>query len=204
MSMIKNILSLLLVGALAATASADLVATYTFDFEGTAGADLISVGSTTVSGPLGDLTLTANAVGGSFFVGSAGLGIGNTVFDSGGTEAMQFSFSLTPPPTTETFNFSVMTLGSFGGTQGTDTARLTVDGDEYLFTKSAIGSDTVPVNVSFDLSDDFEFRSEVGTVALRNFVIQIASVPEPTAFLFGSLVAGCVGTVVARRRKREA
>lgn len=31
----------------------------------------------------------------------------------------------------------------------------------------------------------------------------VAAVPEPTAFLFGSLVAGSVGTVVVRRRKRS-
>ncbi|TWT37087.1 hypothetical protein KOR34_20340 [Posidoniimonas corsicana] len=42
----------------------------------------------------------------------------------------------------------------------------------------------------------FRVRSITGSFSVLN----IAAVPEPTAFLFGSLVAGGVGMVVARRR----
>lgn len=201
---VRFVLSALILAGFAAPASADLV-TYVFDFEGDAGVafDGNASASHTVIGALGDLTLNASAVGGNFFVGSAGLGIGNTTFS--GSEAMTFSFTLSPPPTSsESFNFSVMTLGSFGGTSGSDTAELTVDGTTYSYTKADIGSALVPVDITFDISDDFEFGASTGTVALRSFAVQIASVPEPTAFLFGSLVAGSVGAVVARRRKRVA
>lgn len=46
-----------------------------------------------------------------------------------------------------------------------------------------------------------ELPSFSGTNRIDNIVFSgIAAVPEPTAFLFGSLVAGSVGMVVARRR----
>ncbi|WP_146564446.1 hypothetical protein [Posidoniimonas corsicana] len=44
----------------------------------------------------------------------------------------------------------------------------------------------------------FTMKATTGSVGLQD--ITLAAIPEPTAFLFGALVAGCVGMAATRQR----
>lgn len=88
-----------------------------------------------------------------------------------------------------------------------DAANLTVGGTLYqLFTGTTVdgydaGSDIWTPAFALEVGDGesivFTAADEVG---LQSMTIALAAIPEPTAFLFGALVAGCVGMAATRQR----
>lgn len=119
----------------------------------------------------------------------------NDLVDNG--DSLQFTI-VTSNPAVQFDGFSEITFAS-------NSASGTVNSVE-----TGVLSITADSNNAFDFDDllpkTFTAVGDATGFAVTSVTGQfsLAAVPEPTAFLFGSLVAGVVGTVVTRRRPARA
>lgn len=196
-------------------AHADLVAYSLTGAGGNIGPSYSQTQSVTKDGVSFDATLTVLGLG-DIHQNAAGLGVvGNGSDAVSDGESLYFSMSIDNVVGGDAFfdGFSNIKLINYTGTGvlSSDFSYAT-SGDNFgIFTTASGVTAIVDANLTSVLPQTFfaiaqpnvgnpsAFRVSDITGSF-SVLSSMAVVPEPTAFLFGSLVAGCVGMVAVRRR----
>lgn len=137
-------------------------------------------------GPDGKVNATGSALGIDSSTSSGG-GDSTFRFDADLNEFITFSFS-------ESILLEAVDFESFTSGEAFAIGSLAVP---FSATSGSVLTLATPLTIAG--GTEITFQATSGSIGVQSISISLAAVPEPTAALFGSLIAGALGLTIARR-----